>query len=124
MKHRCSNPANADYARYGGRGIQVEYKDFSEFLADVGLKPEGTSIERRDNEKGYGSGNCYWATPAQQARNTRSTKLSVRNAQLLTALFTAKASDCTVVHFADVVAPLFGIKPKTVFNVIYGRQWL
>ena len=76
MKQRCSNPNYHSYFYYGGRGILVcnEWQSFEVFLADMGEKPEGTSIDRIDVEKGYFKENCRWATPAQQARNRRNTR--------------------------------------------------
>jgi hypothetical protein len=123
MKNRCSNKGDKDYAAYGGRGLRVEYVSFLDFYADVGPKPEGTSIERRDNDKGYCKGNCYWATPIQQAHNRRSTKLDERSVQLIRALYQAKAPSCAVTYFAQAIAPLFRVSYKTIFNVIYDYQW-
>lgn len=76
MKQRCSNPKTRSYADYGGRGITVcdEWQSFDLFFADMGEKPEGTSIDRIDVEKGYFKENCRWATPVQQARNRRNTR--------------------------------------------------
>lgn len=73
MKQRCSNPRDRNYPNYGGRGIRVcaRWKKFENFYADMGDKPPGYSLERRDNEKGYNPQNCYWAPREQQARNTR-----------------------------------------------------
>jgi len=74
MLGRCTNPRDAGYKNYGGRGISVapEWSSFEQFLADMGERPEGTSLERRDNSEGYCKDNCQWATPKQQARNRRS----------------------------------------------------
>lgn len=73
MIQRCTNPKNRDYKNYGARGITVcdRWRDFTNFLADMGEKPDGLSIDRIDNDGNYEPGNCRWATPAQQASNKR-----------------------------------------------------
>jgi hypothetical protein len=73
MVRRCTNPRNKAFPAYGGRGITVcdRWRDFTNFLADMGECPEGLSIDRKDNDKGYEPGNCRWATQSEQCRNTR-----------------------------------------------------
>ena len=76
MVQRCTNPNSTKYADYGGRGITVCERwrnSFSDFLADMGERPDGLSIERLDNYKGYNPENCVWADSFTQARNTRRT---------------------------------------------------
>ena len=74
MTQRCTNPKNAVYADYGGRGIKVcaRWRDFALFYSDMAATWEtGLELERRDNDSGYGPRNCYWATRKEQTRNTR-----------------------------------------------------
>lgn len=74
MHNRCSRPGNARYAEYGGRGIAVceRWRDFADFLSDMGSKPgPGHSIERIDNNVGYTPENCRWATATDQQRHKR-----------------------------------------------------
>lgn len=73
MKERCNNPLSSAYENYGGRGITYceRWKIFANFAEDMWPKSPGTSLERKDNSKGYSPDNCVWATAAEQARNRR-----------------------------------------------------
>ena len=76
MHDRCGNPKSKDYANYGERGIAVceRWSKFENFLRDMGVKPAGLTLERKNNEHGYAPYNCRWATRKDQARNKRSTR--------------------------------------------------
>ena len=72
MNQRCSNPNVVQYDRYGGRGIKVcnRWKNsFELFLQDMGKRPKGHSIERKNNDGNYCPSNCIWATYKTQGRN-------------------------------------------------------
>ncbi len=79
IKDRCLNSHNKSYEHYGGRGISVcpEWRDsFEIFFAYVGPRPTPKhSIDRIDNDKGYGPGNVRWATQPEQSRNTSKNRL-------------------------------------------------
>lgn len=76
MRQRCDNANDKNYMHYGGRGIDyaATWQDFTIFLADMGDCPNGMSLERIDNNKGYSKENCKWTTSFEQTRNKRTNK--------------------------------------------------
>ena len=76
MKARCLNFNCPAYKNYGGRGIEVckRWMDFENFLADMGIRPEGKTLDRIDNDGNYEPGNCRWATLKEQRQNRRKAK--------------------------------------------------
>lgn len=107
MKKRCYDPRDLSFKRYGGRGIYVcaEWlSDPARFIADMGPRPKGASIERKDNNGPYSKENCVWATPKEQANNYR------RNV-----LITLNGVTRNVTQWAAII----GVQSGTIFRRIY-----
>lgn len=119
MRQRCYNTRNKDYPTYGGRGITVcdrWRQHFLTFLADVGERPKGCSLDRIDNNRGYEPENVRWAPLGTQNRNTRATKLSERKVAEMRQLHAAGWS----IHR---LARLYCVARKTVQKVLHGDIW-
>jgi hypothetical protein len=73
MWSRCTCTKHNSFKDYGGRGIAIcdRWKVFENFLADMGERPAGLTLDRINNDKGYEPGNCRWATRSEQQRNQR-----------------------------------------------------
>ena len=79
MIQRCTNQKATGYQNYGGRGVRVCERwrtSFENFLADMGERQPGTTLDRYPNKDGdYEPGNARWATATQQINNRRVTKI-------------------------------------------------
>ena len=88
MKARCTYPGDHAYSRYGGRGITVcdewlSFEPFEKWSVHNGYSDELT-LDRQNNSLGYSPENCRWATPKQQANNTRRNRIIEYNGASLT----------------------------------------
>lgn len=87
MMQRCYYSKHVAYYRYGGKGIGVCKRwreSFLAFLLDMGKRPEGHTIERLNNAKGYSPKNCRWATRKEQNNNKGDTRYMEFQGQTLT----------------------------------------
>ena len=98
---RCYNAKVKSFKDYGGRGITVcdGWHLFENFLAYMGERPEGMTLDRIDSDKGYTPDNCRWATKTTQARNTRANHI-----------VDFRGERMTQIEFAERI----GMKQKTV----------
>jgi hypothetical protein len=73
MIQRCTNPNSPVYSFYGGRGISVcqRWRRFDNFLMDMGERPKGKTLDRKNNQGNYEPENCRWITMWEQCRNFR-----------------------------------------------------
>lgn len=77
MKQRCHNPKHPKFKYYGGRGIRVCQRwlcSFETFIADLGRRPAGLTLDRIETNGDYCPSNCRWATWETQRRNKRTNR--------------------------------------------------
>ena len=87
MRDRCRNPRATQYAYYGGRGVTVceRWDNFAAFVADMGERPPGHTLDRIDGALPYQPGNCRWATRAEQTLNREVTRMVLLNGEAMCA---------------------------------------
>jgi hypothetical protein len=68
IRTRCNNPRSENYKWYGGRGIRDRYPSFEAFRADVGERPPGCELHRKNNDGDYAPGNCVWLPHSEHMR--------------------------------------------------------
>lgn len=117
-KRRCRDPNHHAWDNYGGRGITwpVYWDPFEPFLGDMGERPEGTTLGRIDNNKGYSRENCRWETDLEQGRNRRNVKLSMEKAQEIRNSYKSGES-------IRMLSQRFGVNRKTIASVLQNKIW-
>ncbi len=122
MLTRCYNSNFKDYRHYGGRGIIVcprwlGEEGFQNFLADMGERPKGTTLDRfPDNDGNYEPSNCRWATPSEQLRNTRKSKLTMDLVQEIHGRYE---------HHEPVasISRRMSIDHRQISAILHGKAW-
>lgn len=106
---RCTNPKSKRFYQYGGRGITVcdRWRTYDHFRADMGPRPAGCTIDRKDNDLGYSPDNCRWATQKEQQRNRSNNRLLTWNGRTMCAA-----------EWAEVT----GLDPKRIIGRLH-RGW-
>lgn len=118
MRQRCMNPNSDKFHWYGGRGIAVcpQWESFEQFLADMGERPAGMTLDRINNDGPYSPENCRWATQLEQTRKQEKNKLSEALAAQL------RADRATGMTYAALGAK-YGVSQTTAHKCAIGATW-
>lgn len=118
MKTRCNNSNRHSAHRYKGTGITYDkrWESFVCFLEDMGERPDGKTLDRKDAHGHYCKENCRWADPIVQSRNRRNAKLTFDQAVAVAKAMLSGAS-------AAKVAAEFGCSESLPREIVNGRTW-
>jgi hypothetical protein len=114
MRRRCRPGSRSGYAE---RGISIcaRWDSFENFLADMGERPPGKTLDRIDNNGNYEPGNCQWATLDQQNRNRRGNRLTPESVVWIREM----GGQMTQQQMADIL----GVHRSLIFQVLNDRIW-
>lgn len=118
MHQRCINPKNASYRYYGARGITVcdRWSLLTVFIEDMGLRPEGMTLDRLDNEAGYSPENCRWSLELDQQRNRRNVKCTIEIARRI------RSGEFDGLQNKEIAA-MFGFDRSAVSRIKNMKAW-
>jgi hypothetical protein len=122
MIGRCHSKTNKRYPYYGARGISVCDRwrySFENFKADMGDFPEGTTLDRIDNNGNYEPGNCRWATMKVQSNNRRK-----RVDSTLDDISVRVIRECIAVGFKlKHIGDYFKVSGSLIWAIKANRRW-
>jgi hypothetical protein len=119
-KDRCTNPKNIGWKNYGGRGIKFLFTSFEQFFAELGLRPKGKSLDRKNNNGHYKPGNVRWATKKEQQKNKRPDSRYVLTMKLARLL---RKQASTGKYRLFELAKMHSIKRETIAAALKGKTW-
>jgi hypothetical protein len=130
MTNRCRDPKSFGWSRYGGRGISVcaRWLAFESFLADMGNRPKGKTLDRINNDGNYEPGNCRWATRSEQMKN-RDISTFVRGERHHQSKLTAQQVRDIRANYAlcrvtlKELAERYRISVSQTHNITSGKHW-
>ena len=107
MKCRCDHPEHSS-GNYENVSYCERWSKFEYFLEDMGIRPEGTTLDRIDPFGNYEPSNCRWADILTQENNRTNNVFYVINGERLT---------------LTQIARKFGISRSNLANKIYISKW-
>ncbi len=123
MKQRCNDPNATSYPRYGALGITVcaRWMKFENFLADMGVRPESKTLDRKDTKGNYTPENCKWSTLSEQALNQRPNRRGTK----LNPTDVERIRDIRLVSgFTETkIANYFGVSRSAISHILLGLTW-
>jgi hypothetical protein len=136
MISRCTNPNDPDYPDYGGRTPPITVckewltdkapsrrYGFKVFLREMGPRPEGTMLDRKDGFKGYYKDNCQWTTTTASARNRRGILLNYNHVLVIKGLLRSVKADCSRNYAHKVISEVIGVSLYTIQDIDRGKSW-
>lgn len=120
MRDRCNNPRNKQFSNYGGRGIRVcsQWDDFACFVFDMGERPPGFTLDRRNNDGNYEPENCRWVDRLTQSHNSRRPRLSMDERRFVRAVYCSRPREISLHELGEI----FGVSSGTIQGVVYRRR--
>jgi hypothetical protein len=116
MWGRCNDTTRR---HYGAKGISVceRWRVFENFVVDMGERPSGLTLDRKDGRLGYSKINCRWATPTEQARNSSNARLTIETAVMARQMLADGVSQ-------RAVGERLGVSAGAIGRLSRGETWL